>query len=143
MYVRSELCEGPYFDYVRKIVGWWVHQLLIIAHFHHIYKQILDQFCLWCGWVKKMKICLGGVHNLRLKFFTYFWPPTYLHLQFLCYKRLQIFRIFYHPPTYHCKRKLWMPPSHIKNPTVVVGRFLSYMIQCYDIGNSNWRKGSP
>ena len=31
---------------------------------------------------------LGGVHNLRLQIFTFFSPPTYLHLQFRCYIRL-------------------------------------------------------
>ena len=36
----------------------------------------------------------GGIHNLCLQIFTYFWPTTYHRLQFLCVKRLQIFQIF-------------------------------------------------
>ena len=53
---------------------------------------------------------LGGLHNLCLQIFTYFRPPTYLRLQILCYKRLQIFQFLTtHPPSIvnvNCERPL-------------------------------------
>ena len=42
----SKLGKGPYFYYVRKIVGEWVHPMLIIAFLHFINWQFLAQICL-------------------------------------------------------------------------------------------------
>ena len=67
---------------------------------------------------KILKTLDRGVYNLRLQIFTNFWPPTYLRLQFSCYKLLQIFQIFDHPPTQYfnlnlnCEHLLMAPPAN-------------------------------